>query len=89
MTTTTAMRVFCQSKDRADHYDAEVDADITVNEVIEGLTEANYLPALAAGDQWLVFHARTNAKLAANARLDESAVKDGNQLTFVRKTNGA
>ena len=45
MTTTTAMRVFCQSKDRADHYDAEVDSDITVNEVIEGLTEANYLPA--------------------------------------------
>ena len=62
---------------------------MTVTEIIGGLNEAHYLPALAGGERWRVLHLRTDSDLTPNTRLDDSGVEDGDQLEFLRDSHGA
>jgi hypothetical protein len=88
-TATETIRIYCQAKEAPDAYEADVVPDLTVTELIAGLNEENYLPALAAGERWRVLHVRTNTDLTPNARLDQSKVADGDQLEFLRDSHGA
>ena len=91
MTTVAAdtIRVFCKAKEVDSTYDATVAADLRVAELIDGLNEASYLPALANGERWNVVHQRSNNELTPNAKLNESGVEDGDQIDFIRATHGA
>jgi len=88
-TAVDTIRIYCKAKERTLPYEADVAPDISVREIISGLDDADYLPALAAGERWRIVHARTNDELAANARLNESGVEDGDQLDFLRDSHGA
>ena len=88
-TAVDTIRIYCQAKERTQAYEADVAPDLSVNEVIAGLNEAEYLPDLAAGERWRVVHLRTNSDLTPSAKLDASDVKDGDQLEFLRESHGA
>jgi glucose/arabinose dehydrogenase len=88
-TATDMIKIFCQAKEVQDEYEAEVAPDLTVAELIAGLETESWLPRLAAGERWTVKHNRTGTQLTPNSRLDESGVKDGDQLEFIRATHGA
>jgi hypothetical protein len=88
-TATGTIKIFCRAKEKADSYEAEVVPDVTVAEIITGLEEDDYLPALAAGERWRVVLGRTRTDLPPSVRLDEQGVKDGDQLDFVRDSHGA
>lgn len=83
------IRIYCKAKERTLPYEADVSPDISVTEIIRGLNEAEYLPALAGGERWLIVHGATGDELPPNARLEDSGVKDGDQLEFLRRTHGA
>lgn len=88
-TETDTIHIFCKAKEAADPYEADVVPDLSVTELITGLNEESYLPQLAAGERWRVLHPRTNSDLTPNARLDQSGVLDGDQIEFIRDSNGA
>jgi hypothetical protein len=88
-TATDTITVFCKAKEVVDPYEAEVVPDLTVTELIAGLNEDNYLPALAAGERWRVVHIRSNSDLTPNSGLEAGGVKDGDQLEFIRDSHGA
>jgi hypothetical protein len=88
-TATETIRIYCKAKEVTNPYEADVVPDLAVSELISGLNEERYLPALAAGERWRVLHARTNSDLTPNARLNQSDVRDGDQLEFLRDSHGA
>ena len=88
-TATDTMRIFCKAKEAQDPYEAEVAPDISVSELVKGLNDVRYLPALAAGERWSVLHVRSSGSLTPNAKLDESDVEDGDLLEFSRDSHGA
>jgi hypothetical protein len=88
-TATDTIRIYCKAKERTAPYEADVVPDLSVTELISGLNEENYLPTLAAGERWRVVHGRTHADLTPNSRLNESDVKDRDQLEFHRDSHGA
>jgi hypothetical protein len=91
MSTTAAdtITIFCKAKEATDPYEADVVPDLAINELIAGLNEESYLPALTAGERWRVIHMRTNSDLPPNARLDQRDIKDGDHLEFIRDSHGA
>ena len=88
-TATDTIRIYCKAKEVTDPYEADVAPDLSISEVTAGLNEANYLPALAAGERWRVVHVRSDSDLTPNAKLDRSDVRDGDQLEFLRDSHGA
>ena len=88
-TATDTIRIYCKAKEVTNPYEADVVPDLAVSELIAGLNEESYLPTLAAGERWRVLHARTNSDLTPNSRLNQSDVRDGDQLEFLRDSHGA
>lgn len=88
-TATETIRIYCKAKEATDPYEADVVPDLSIAELITGLNEESYLPALAAGERWRVIHPSSNSDLTPNAKLDQSGVKDGDQLEFLRDSHGA
>jgi hypothetical protein len=86
---TDTITIYCKAKEVTDPYEAVVAEDLAISELIAGLNEEGYLPALAAGERWRVLHLRTNSDLPPSARLDQRNVKDGDQLEFMRDSHGA
>jgi hypothetical protein len=82
---TDTITIFCRAKEASDAYEAEVAPDLSVRELVIGLNEDRYLPNLAAGERWRVVHARTNSDLTPSAKLDQSSVKDGDQLELDKR----
>lgn len=88
-TATDTIRIYCNAKEVTGDYEAEVVPDLAVTELIAGLNEDNYLPALAAGERWHVIHTRTENEIPPNATLERHDVKDGDHLAFERASHGA
>lgn len=86
---TRTLRVYCKAKEAQGVYEADVVPDLSVTELVAGLNEADYLPALASGERWEVVHKQTGDRLAPNHTLAESGVQDGDDLDFTRAMHGA
>jgi hypothetical protein len=81
------IRVSCKAKEVQASYEADVPLDITAAEIVEGLGEEEYLPALVANERWTVIHARTGKEVTG--ALKDVGVEDGDQLILDRQTHGA
>jgi hypothetical protein len=88
-TATDTIRIYCKAKEVTENYEADVVPDLAITELIAGLNEDDYLPALAAGERWHVIHVSTDEELPPNATLEQHGVKDGDHLDFVRASHGA
>ena len=83
------IRIYCKAKESTDSYEADVVPDLAVTELIAGLNEVSYLPALAAGDRWHVLHRAANTEIPPNGKLVDYEVQDGDQLRLrARLTRG-
>lgn len=81
--------VVCKAKELQDTYEADVPLDITGQEIVHGLTEEEYLPALIANERWIVTHARTGTEIAPLLRLNDVGALEGDQIVLDRQTHGA
>ncbi len=88
-TATDTIRIYCKAKEMTENYEADVVPDLAITELIAGLNEDDYLPALAAGERWHVIHVATDEEIPPNATLEQHDVKDGDHLDFVRASHGA
>jgi hypothetical protein len=88
-TATDTIRIYCKAKEMTETYEADVVPDLAITELIAGLNEDDYLPALAAGERWDVIHVTSGQEIPPNARLEQHDVKDGDHLDFVRASHGA
>lgn len=81
------IRVTCKAKEVQAAYEAYVPLDITAQEIVEGLNEEQYLPALVANERWNVIHARSGREVSST--LLEVGARDGDQIILDRQTHGA
>jgi hypothetical protein len=88
-TATHTIRIYCKAKEVTGDYEADVVPDLAITELIAGLNEDSFLPALAAGERWHVIHVPTSNELPPNATLAQHEVKDGDHLNFERASHGA
>lgn len=81
------IRVSCQGKGLQSSYEADVPLDITAAEIVEGLSEEGYLPALVASERWVVIHGPTGSHVTGT--LQDVGAQEGDQLILDRQTHGA
>lgn len=81
------IRVSCKAKEVQASYEADVPLDITPQELVEGLDEKEYLPALTTNERWIVVHARSGKEITTT--LEDVEARDGDLLILDRQTHGA
>jgi hypothetical protein len=81
------IRVSCQAKGVQGSYEADVPVDITGAEIVEGLGEQGYLPALGGTERWVVIHPSSGREVTG--ALKDVGVQEGDQLVLDRQTHGA
>jgi hypothetical protein len=81
------IRVICKAKEVQASYEADVPLDIKCEEIVDGLNEAAYLPALIANERWVVIHGRTGREITGT--LKDVGAQEGDQILLDRQTHGA
>jgi hypothetical protein len=81
------IRVTCKAKEVQASYEADVPLDISGEEIVAGLNEEEYLPALVANERWVVIHGRSGREITAT--LKDVGAQDGDQIILDRQTHGA
>lgn len=88
-TQTATLRVTCHEKGRQDTFDANVAADCTGSEIIDGLIEAGYLTGASATEPYGVVNGRTGRVIPPGQTLAANDVHDGEVLAITKDVNGA
>lgn len=89
LTQINTLRVTCHEKGRQDTFDADVAADCTASEIVDGLIEAGYLSGASANESYGVVNGRTGRVIPPGQTLAASDVMDGEVLAITKDLNGA
>jgi hypothetical protein len=81
------IRVTCKAKESEKYYDADVPLDITAQEIVQGLSDADYLQALGANERWVVVHSPSGKQVSGT--LADVGAEEGDLLILDRHTHGA
>ncbi|WP_445147769.1 EsaB/YukD family protein [Baekduia sp. Peel2402] len=89
MMTAQMLRITCHEKGRPDSFEADVADDCTVDEIVAGLIEAEYLTGPTPTDRYTLVNGRTGEALPADGTLLAAGVRDGDVLTVTKTHHGA
>jgi hypothetical protein len=83
------LQITCQEKNRPDTFEADVAADCTGREIVQGLVEAGYLTAPGGDRSYRLTNGRTGTEITPSTSLGEAGVEDGEVITVTSDHHGA